>query len=52
MLSSGVNDVRAIIVGSGSLFDEVRQKVDQSGYEDKFLFTGSVPHAHIIGSIF
>ena len=49
VLSSGVNDVRAIIVGSGSLFDEVKQKVDQSGYENKFLFTGSVPHAHILG---
>ncbi len=49
VLSSGVNGVRAIIVGSGSLFDEVKQKVDQSGYEDNFLFTGSVPHAHILG---
>ena len=49
VLSSGVNGVRAIIVRSGSLFDEVKQKVDQSGYEDKFLFTGSVPHAHILG---
>ena len=49
VLSSGVNGVRAIIVGSGSLFDEVKQRVDQSGYEDKFFFTGSVPHAHILG---
>ena len=49
LLSKGVSGVRAIIVGSGSLFDEVKQKVDQSGYEDNFLFTGSVPHAHIIG---
>jgi glycosyltransferase involved in cell wall biosynthesis len=49
VLSKGVSGVRAIIVGSGSLFDEVKQKVEQSGYEENFLFTGSVPHAHIIG---
>ena len=49
VLLSGVNGVRAIIVGSGSLFDEVKQKVDRSGYKDKFIFTGSVPHAHILG---
>ena len=49
VLSSGVNDVRAIIVGSGSLLDEMKQQVVQSGYEDKFIFTGSVPHAHILG---
>ena len=49
MLLSGVKGVRVIIVGSGSLFDEVKQKVDQSGYKDNFLFTGSVPHAHILG---
>ena len=49
VLSSGISGVRAIIVGSGSLFDEVKQKVDQSDFKDKFLFTGSVPHAHILG---
>lgn len=49
VLASGVNGLRAIIVGSGSLLDEVKQKVGQSGYEDKFHFTGSVPHAHILG---
>ena len=40
--------LRAIVVGSGSLLDEIKQKVDQSEYEDKF-FTGSVPHEHILG---
>ena len=49
VLSSGVVGVRAIIVGSGSLLDEMKQQVVQSGYEDKFIFTGSVPHAHILG---
>lgn len=48
-LASSTTGLRAIVVGSGSLLDETKQYVFESGYEDKFIFTGSVPHDQILG---
>ena len=49
ILSSKNVALRAIVVGSGSLLDEIKHKVTCSGFDNRFYFTGSVPHAHILG---
>lgn len=48
-MSKGAGGVRAIIVGTGSLFAEMKSITANSGYEDKFHFTGSVAHELILG---
>lgn len=37
--------VMALIVGSGSAEDTLKQQVDSVGLSDRFVFTGSVPHS-------
>lgn len=48
-LSNRTSIIRAIVVGSGSLLQEMKSKVASSGFSENFYFTGSVPHRHILG---
>ncbi|MDA8881824.1 glycosyltransferase family 4 protein [Alphaproteobacteria bacterium] len=48
-MSEGGDGLRAVIVGSGSLFSEMRNITKNSSYEDKFHFTGSIAHELILG---
>ena len=48
-LSSNSFGLRAIIVGSGSLLEEMKDKVEKSKFRGNIHFTGSVPHDHILG---
>jgi len=41
------NELRAIVVGTGSLLDEMKSLSVESGYGDRFYFSGSVPHDFI-----
>lgn len=48
-IEGGACNIRAIVVGSGSLLAEVKQNLQNNVFGEKIWFTGSVPHRFIHG---
>jgi glycosyltransferase involved in cell wall biosynthesis len=46
-----VDDARLLLVGDGPMMAEIRQRVHQSGLDDRVVLTGKVPHQDLPGYI-